>query len=64
MFVPTCAMDAAYGSEIAKLVNEGIVIKSNKLADYHFKHPTMNEAMAKIVADSPGFFAEVRSLLG
>jgi len=64
MFVPTCAMDAAYGAEIAKLVNEGIVIKSNKLAEYRFKHPTMDDAMAQIVAESPGFLAEVRSLLG
>ena len=64
MFVPSCAMDLAYGAEIAKLVNEGVPISSLKLSEYDFKYPSMDGAMKKIVADSPGFLAEVRSLLG
>ena len=64
MFVPSCAMDLAYGSEIAKLVNEGVVIKSNKLSNYEFKYPQMDDAMKQIVNNSPGFINEVRALLG
>ena len=57
-------MDLAYGSEIAKLVNEGVAIKSNKLSNYEFKYPQMDDAMKQIANNSPGFINEVRALLG
>lgn len=65
MFVPTCAMDLAYGSEIAKLVNEGSAVEPAKLNSlgYTFKHPKMSGAMENIAQNSSSLLSEISALL-
>ena len=65
MFVPSCTMDLAYGSEIAKLVNEGSAIEPAKLKQlgYNFKYPQMEGAMNNIAQNSSSLLSEIAALL-
>ena len=51
-------------TEVAKIVNEGAVVKPKRLEElgYKFKFPEMDTAMKNIADNSPGLTTEIKQL--